>query len=1641
MASVAAWPSQRRAPEIDSSSTHQRQEQEQQQQQPAQTVDPRFLLSPVPASMAQAQAQHTAKGTTVTTTPSVSGDGSTPETITLYPLDPVPSHLLCAICTLPYENPVHFLPCCHVFCLECIQLWIGMNLSDDQLQGELRRAYPSEEEEQDPLSNMAPVSPYGLANSQYQQQFMVELARMGGGDPLSRSRTSTSAGNIYDTFNHLTPTQQRLLQQQQSLQRVAVLLESRDMPKCPMCRTALHIHGWDRLEEQIKVPVSVRSQASRPSGNRGLSASSSSSAWTEQSNTPRQRPVSGVERRRTRTNRFPTSRREGRGESIGEEEEDQEHEDEEIEMEHVRTHRSSRSNALGHRTLYSPPRRAPFINRRTFQHEDSVGNDGDDDDEEEVQSPTTAVIGRRPSEWMRYQQRQLQAHQQQQRQQQSRTQDRSPISGMLSFASLAEDSPHPHTPSANRYDEQQEQIRRLYQEQESQEELLRVLSARATDAGEETTTQEGEVTQLISPTSSTEGRVQISIQELRRSLQLLASQRDHADEQTGPSTENESEAQRTSGGQSLQIDTTLTRSSSRQSQVSQNATNRSRQTTVDASTVQQQDTPRSDDLAGGSRNTADSGSLLNPATTLLSEEEQRVQTEESDGDSIFGEMEQGTRAWAERPSSLVLDLGHNPQSLQLQDISDDHDLSVSDSVSDSTAPSSGSESPSHLISPSNESTLSYQTTSTYQNHQSLGTPVSRRSSSQPHWDLHIQSRPISLSQSQSHSHALQMPSFDAMTAVTEDSESAEEPTVHDYDGYREEPWNDSFQEEEVETNCHKARHSVNECSTSTLEAELARAERNHPSVEKTLEDGNASNTAVDPSTSAGTVGQSSSGSSMASGSSLTAGTLLPSVAWKAGPSGYSPLVRDLDIHTPIITTTEGSVTTLADMQMEADILARARSNSIVFSDEDSPVIREPPSPMDSPIPTPSTARPRNRFPSGFRLIRDDEEDDGNESFNDADGVDEEEEDEMAMESDQEDSAGLTVGVQDSPVEGPETDEEREAVQDEEQDGRRDCQRQLDGDHEQLLLLQSTREVAEDSLADSPSVVVDPSGIHGTEGSPLNESEASTNTPTEVTLDPLQTDGTMSLVSAPTVASISETLTLVTEDPLTSPSASNTTVTASAVTIATEQETFPLRSQLSASPPRRSSLAMTAPPALPMPLLADNPSESNQTAFHQHSEPGSPEVTSQSTRESGEVRDTMIGVSTGHNIGEMEEERNSPREAVLEHTPSSIDSAHSLEESFTENSGSTQGDSIPQQRRRRQDQDAAVVSQEREATEEGREDTLSLAQRRENEQRVRQEHENWAQHSHRHHSDHSHRQQLEQEQEDEERVHVHIQYRTLVRYQPRLPKAHVMSDLISQIRVQCPHVAFGCDETMEMQRALQHGRDHCRFRKVMCPRARCGLWMRADQILEHILMVDPASSSVNASTSSALSPPTSTGSASSQADRTPSTSARSLGPNQNGTFNSARRPSHGLRGRRGSQPLPSSYNNNTRSSPARTTTSTVASVTTPTPSALPTGLGFNSRSNAGGHKEFISSESATAPSAVAPMVVTTTGVPPCPGLTWEREQLTRATGIIGQLTEENSSLRQMIRQLQSQNTRMIKEKIEREKERDRWLRFTSLTSKV
>lgn len=161
--------------------------------------------------------------------------------------------------------------------------------------------------------------------------------------------------------------------------------------------------------------------------------------------------------------------------------------------------------------------------------------------------------------------------------------------------------------------------------------------------------------------------------------------------------------------------------------------------------------------------------------------------------------------------------------------------------------------------------------------------------------------------------------------------------------------------------------------------------------------------------------------------------------------------------------------------------------------------------------------------------------------------------------------------------------------------------------------------------------------------------------------------------------------------------------------------------------------------------------------------------------------------------------------------------------------------------------------------------------------------------------------------------------------------------------------------------------------VMCPRARCGLWMRADRILEHILMVEPSNSLASSSSSSLSTPPSSGG----------------LSSARLASSSSGRSHKNGI----------------TRSK---------------------TKFGINQSSQTSDNQQNRTSSAIASASTVIPNPL----IPPCPGLTWEREQLARATGIIGHLTEENSSLRQMIRQLTLQNTKLTKEK-------DRLQRYANL----
>ncbi|KAF9322057.1 hypothetical protein BG003_008248 [Podila horticola] len=1294
---------------------------------PAQLPAQKYLLSPVPASQAPPSSSKLgATGTTPDSTTSV----------TLYPLEPVPPHLLCAICTLPYENPVHFLPCCHVFCLECIQLWIGMNLSDDLLQNELRRAYPAGD---DLLHSSS------LTES---EPFTYELARMGN----DGSRSGTS-GTYYDGYSGLPPMAQ--VHQRQ----VAIILENREMPKCPMCRTALHIHGWDRIEEQIKVPISV---GPRPQPT-------PSTEWFERSTN--QRPVSGVQRRRLRSDRNLLGRRGlGRQDSIGEEDEE-----EEIEMEHVGTRGQdvSPSPPFGR---YPHPRRdrtnpsqqhhqfpRPVYPNGGFNYED------DDMDIDDQQSPTTAIIGRRPSEWMRHQQRQLQAHQAQQQSNRQRNDQ-----------------------TSDRYDDQQEQIRRLYLEQESQEELLRTLTARAASILEA-----GNAQRQTPPNTA-----------LSSSTHSLSTTQSGGtpenNERELSSDDRESDEQNTQLRRSmLHVDTSVTRSSSRQSQ------ERSRQVSRDVPS------PRSPETAIHLANRTDASTLERDGDQNQDDQEERS----DDNNSIIDDLQQGTRAW-QRPSSLRLDLDDSEQPLVLS-LGETHENGAqsdgespqgysrssfsSSPVSSSATPLSGVQSSTlALSSPTNTLSFSYRTSSSFSHHMTQMSSDTTFSQQSPgltnQWD-----QPL----------GLQMPTIDNDGHHDEvpNTGSASAGLVLEGEGL-----DDNLEEMWRGTQTENLEEASSTTDTQANEDHLETT-----GDEQTEETGSTS----------------LPGSMTSSTSEARHPPYFPQSSeiqmWKSAGSssttGVSPMVRELDIHSPIVTTTEGSVTTIADMQIDADILARARSGSVVLSDDDEVLPATSfrthrhnsssvsSSPIDSPIPTPSTARPRQRFPAGIRLAGEGEEE----------------------------------------VEQEDVDEQEE---------------------------EAYEHAHEEEVAETAS--------HRQSLAPVEESQEPSGTTDVLEEDPQQRDE-------------------VVDDPLSNQlEPQNIQDPLSAVETPDSQESVPVTT------PLRST--MSSPPPLPVPLDT--------------TEDG---VTHEPSSLAAELsRATQQGQATSESPRSINVINNTRRQSAQDRNGASVPASTSRPVS-THIQTQASSDSAPQAQ-----QAQAQVQVEEDDEEEAPQPWPSSSSRSSSTPPASSSSSSSSSFT------------------GARRTEDHVQYRTLVRYQPRLPKAHVMSDLISQIRVECPQRTHGCLETAEMQLMPQHGREQCRFRSVMCPRARCGLWMRADQILEHILMVEQPS--VLSGTSGSTTRPQSNKSSTRRLNRTPQSTKDEVHPHTS-----------------------------------------------------------SSCSSSGNSTSSLTSSSSLSL------------IPPCPGLTWEREQLARATGIIGQLNEENTSLRQMVRQLQQQNSKLVKEK-------DRFQRYANLVGR-
>ncbi|KAG0339929.1 hypothetical protein BG004_006606 [Podila humilis] len=1434
-----------------------------------------FLLSPLPSSQAPASSQSKSgvsnAGITSTTSDKISS-------VTLYPLEPVPSHLLCAICTLPYENPVHFLPCCHVFCLECIQLWIGMNLNDDLLQSELRRAFPAEDED---LNHTA------TSFTQENEPLVYELSRMGG-DP--RSRIGTSSSEFYDILSE--PTHMSHIPSQQ---RVAILLENREMPKCPMCRTALHIHTWDRIEEQIKVPISLGHRPYPPQQQHhyqqqtGLSRTSN---WLERTPTHGQRPVSGVERRRLRSDRLllgntQRDRDLGRQDSIGEQVE----EDEEIEMEHVGPHRSQQGLSSSHSSIN--PRQHPRSRRETYStpmqsHQSlssrpiypndlhALNSAGDDLDLEpdELQSPTTAVIGRRPSEWMRYQQRQLQAHQAQLQQQASRSQ-----SQQWGDSTFEDFNIRRRRSAERRYDEQQEQIRRLYLEQESQEELLRTLTARAAsilEAGSDFQRQTPPNTALSS-----------SIHSLSTTQSGGTPENNERADFSGLDSDTHTQQNSQLRRSMLHVDTNVTRPNTRPSRDERpRQTNRvvnsprlgSPETAVHITQRSTADgLPASTDIDGQNIGHSQDENEVEEAN------QDRQESRGDDNNTMFDELQQGTRAWAQRPSSVHLDLEESEQSHVLSH-EDPHGQvneetrrspypaatesavrsSLTLSMTSSSTDSSGIQSSTvALSSPTNTNSFSYRTSSTY-SHSHSHSRMTRLSSDSPfsqqsptnQWE-----QPLALMIPTLDTNELHLEGLDPEVSglITSGRLSLESTNGGEAGDNLEHLWRGT-----TEGRVPPPPPPPPNGSSSTAKGEVC---NDRATVLQTIDEKIEESTLT---TSSGTEPEPESSQPTEPLHFLQC----KSAASSSSAAGSSLLLRDLDIHSPIVTTAEGSVTTIADMQIDADILARARSRSTILSDEDDdltlPATALLPrrrhrsqsssvssSPIDSPIPTPSTARPRQRFPAGISLEED------------ADDLAEEER---------------------------ETEEilvfEQNLSQDEAAPHEHDS-------NDQRSLVSLPR----DDFQATPATAATPEDV----GAELHQ---------EAVADPLSSPQDAQELQDPLSA------TLTTDEAIGGRMTRDNIPQQAILEIANVAE--PLNSR------------MASPPPLPLPL--DSAGEFAEVSSHD------PVLASELTWAAA------TQVQLQQNI------RSRPTSHI----------------SLSSNSGSQGRQSTQGQSAR--PSDGLMTSTSRPSSSFGQPSALhqdvplTISEPRVDDNGDDEETPNpWPTSSSRSMSSvSSNSPSGSLSSGPTGRVEEHVQYRTLVRYQPRLPKAHVMSDLISQTRVQCPESEHGCREVLEMQLMPQHWRQKCHFRPVMCPRARCGLWMRADQIVEHILLVEQ-SAQINSTRSDSLLLNTST----------PSSSLRSAN-NKPMSRRLNRKPP---RGQSGSE---------SKDEP-RTSTN-------------------------------ISNSAASSCSS--------SSVQPCPGLTWEREQLTRATGIIGQLTEENTSLRQMIRQLTLQNSKLTKEK-------DRFQRYANL----
>ncbi|KAF9579027.1 hypothetical protein BGW38_004895 [Lunasporangiospora selenospora] len=898
-------------------------------------------------------------------------------------------------------------------------------------------------------------------------------------------------------------------------------------------------------------------------------------------------------------------------------------------------------------------------------------------------------------------------------------------------------------------------------------------------------------------------------------------------------------------------------------------------------------------------------------------------SDDTDNNSIMEAIQQGTRAWARRASelSLGLNVGREPRDLEMEDGSDESALN---SALDSARPPFGSQGSDHPFSPSLESNLSYGTSSTFSHSNTVFNTAST--------EVSFSQRSSSIQQWEQHSLALQMPTMDGGQTAFSDSESLFDQDIladnnPDQEEYSGRPWNEVSPEEDNKAldACHHRMSLRGEHPESASESQKSLSKDVITKLEEGIRNGSCATTTESSHIKDGASGSqssvqenrsnslrsslqesdsSSSSSSSSSSNNHSVSALLQSSeqAWKSeSPSGISPLLNELDIHYPIANVgLEESLTPTTRMAIGAEASRmHERSVSVSMSEDgddrdqgDLRMVRENPSPVDSPIPTPSTARPRRRFPAGVSLIN-------SESDDEADEVDE---DIDEMDDGTDEQGGLR---EEEPTVG-------EIVQSVESPGSR-----VQSSRHSSSITRAAPMIQEEALSEPGqrgSMAADPE---------VNDDSADAQTPRNTT-----GQGAMPSMLA--------------QDPLSATEIDvaqerHNTTEARGIEdheLDTSQLIIPLVR------PQRTSLSSPPPLPLPLPVAVTRQGLYTSTAFTA----GMEGVT---------VRDHQSGSMLTRTEPSNPEPRVSnssyglPHEVLAQQHEAFAVARHTLDVL----------------RMRSEDVDGA--------SDDGEEETRTGEQ---------------------------------------SRLEELVQYRTLVRYQPKLPKAHVMSDLISQIRVDCPQKEYGCQEIMELQQALQHGRDVCQHRMVMCPRARCGLWMRVDQILEHILLVDPTSFASNVPLST-LSRESGSGGLVGSAGhdsgmhRSSPSSVDTLSSRQ-GDNSTSRGPRFGHGPRGAGRPGIAS---------PRSTGSA--------------GVAINSSTNANTHHHH-GGEAQSQTQAQQSLSSVNSGIPPCPGLTWEREQLARATGIIGQLTEENSSLRQMIRQLTAQNAKLMKDK-------DRWQRYANL----